>query len=54
MGRVCMLAYVLFACSGCALLPEGDPRGQWGYFENSRSVSLSELPLKSRPWGDKL
>jgi hypothetical protein len=42
---------LLLSLQGCAI--ERDPRGQWGYFENSRIPDAS-FNLKARPWGDRL
>lgn len=48
---VVVLVLVVVALGGCSLLPVGDPRGEWGYWENARSVGSVALPIKSKPWG---
>lgn len=51
MARLLLLLLAAAASTSCALLPAGDPRGEWGYFENARSVGSPDHPIKSKPWG---
>lgn len=48
-----LLFLAALAVQGCSVI-ESDPRGEWGRFENARSVGSSELPIKSLPWGERL
>lgn len=47
---VMVVCFVAVAFLGCSVV-ESDPRGNWGYFENGRSIGDTSIHPQLRPWG---